>query len=119
MKPAPGENSVGRVAIDFEVANNENVVLARAGAISADKIRRLTLKGVADSGATRFVLPEKIVKQLGLTISEKVKVLYADGRGATRPVALGAEVTILGRKDTFSAIVEPGRKTALIGAIVL
>jgi predicted aspartyl protease len=107
-----------RVTIDFEVANNEDVVLARVGAISPDKVRRLSVRGVVDSGAARFVLPERIVKRLGLTISEHVKVLGADGRNR-RSLALGAQLTILGRKGTYSAVVEANRKTALIGAMVM
>jgi clan AA aspartic protease len=114
-----GGNGVGRVTIDLEVTNYEDVAAARSGALPPGKIRHVVIKAVVDSGATRFVLPAKIVKQLGLPIGEKVKVRYADGREATRPVALAAQVTILGRTDTFSAVIEPNRRTALIGAIIL
>jgi predicted aspartyl protease len=66
-----------------------------------------------------LVLPEAIVKQVGLPLGERIQVRYADGRRAQRRQAEGARLTLLGRQGTFSAVVEPRRKTALIGAIVL
>jgi hypothetical protein len=64
-------------------------------------------------------LPQAVVKQLGLPVGDKIKVRYADGGRAERREAEGAYVELLGRHDTFSAIVEPKRETALIGAMVL
>jgi len=119
MTRIAGAKDVGRVTIDFEVANYGDVIQAMQGTLDPDKVRRVTLKGIVDSWATRFVLPEKVVKQLGLPLRGKVKVRYADGRRATRSAAQGAQVTIMGREDTFGAVVEPGRSTALIGAIIL
>ena len=46
-------------------------------------------------------------------------VRYADQRTSTRPVVEEVRLELLGRHGTFSAIVEPDRTTALIGAIVL
>jgi len=66
-----------------------------------------------------LVLPAAVVKQLGLSATRKIQVRYADGRTSQRQEVAGAHVTLLGRDDTFSAIVEPKRKEALIGAIVL
>ena len=48
-----------------------------------------------------------------------IQVRYADGRTRERGEAEGVYVEILGRNDTFSAIIEPRRQDALIGAIVL
>jgi predicted aspartyl protease len=114
-----GANGVGRFSVEFEVANNDDIVRARAGDIKADEIRRQTVHGVVDSGATKLVLPQTVAKKLGLTLSDKIKVRYADGRIAERREAEGAYVELLGRHGVFSAIVEPKRTTALIGAIVL
>ena len=80
----------------------------------------MKIKGVVDSGASRLVLPLAVVKELGLPIKKsKVKVRYADGRRALRAEADEARVYIQGRDGAFTAIVEPKRETALIGAIVL
>src|SRR5438876_11980967 len=114
-----GANGVGRFSVDFEVANYGDVVRARAGDLKPEQVRRQTIQGVVDSGATRLVLPQAVAKQLGLTLTEKIKVRYADGRVAERREAEGVSVELLGRRGLFNAIVEPKRTTALVGAIVL
>lgn len=118
MKPR-GDNGVGRFSVTFGVANHDDMVEVRRGHLAPDQVRRMTVRGVVDSGAAKFVLPQAVAEQLGLTRAARVKVRYADGRTATRPTAEGAYVEILGRHGTFTAIVEPKRKDALIGAIVL
>ncbi len=110
---------MGRVTVEFEVANFEDLALAHRGLLPADKVRRQTIKGLADTGATKLVLSSALVKQLGLRLTDTVLVRYADGRTKERREAEGVYVELLGRHGTFSAIVEPQRKDALIGAIVL
>ena len=114
-----GVNGVGRFAIDFEVANFGDVELARRGLLRAEEVRRTTIRGWVDSGATKLVLPKAAANELGLTLTDPISVRYADGRRPRRREAEGAYVELLGRHGTFSAIVEPKRDTALIGAIVL
>jgi len=114
-----GARSVGRVSVEFEVANHVDVINSRQGLLAAEKVRRLVVSGVVDPGATRLVLPEKVVKQLGLPLKGKVKVTYANKDTATREVVSEVDVQLLGRSGVFTAIVEPKRRSALIGAIVL
>jgi predicted aspartyl protease len=114
-----GANGVGRFSIDLEVANYRDVIKAREGELRPEQVRRQTIRGVVDSGATKLVLPGTVVKQLGLPLMDKIKVRYADGRVAQRREAEGAYVELLGRHGTFTAVVEPKRTTALVGAIVL
>jgi hypothetical protein len=66
-----------------------------------------------------LVLPQAVVKRLGLRLGDKINVRYADGRRAQPRESEGAYLELLGRHDTFKALVEPKRDTALIGAIVL
>jgi len=101
------------------VANRGDVIKAREGSLAEDQIRRVTIRGVVDSGAGRLLLPKSVVQQLGLLSGSKVKVRYADGRTRTRDTAEDAQVEIQGRHGTFTAVVEPTRSEALIGAIVL
>ncbi len=116
---AKGANHVGRFAVQFEVANHVDMVNAQQGLLEPNKVRRMTIEGVVDCGATRLVLPEKIVKQLGLPTKGKVKVCYANNHTATRDAVHEVSVQLLGRDGVFTAVVEPKRRTALIGAIVL
>jgi predicted aspartyl protease len=110
---------VGRFSADCEVANYEDVAALRRKKIRPEQVRRVIIQGVVDTGAARFVLPRAVVEQLGLLEGDKIKMRYADGRTAKRAMAEGAYVTLLGRSSTFTAVVEPKRKDALIGAIVL
>ena len=110
---------MGRVSVEFEVANYGDLTLAQRGLLSANQVRREIIHGVVDSGATKLVLPEAVVKRLGLTPGSGVKVRYADGRQVKRASAEGVYLQLLGRHGTFTAVVEPKRTTALVGAIVL
>lgn len=110
---------MGRFAVDVKVLNNQDVHLAAHGALAPEKVRHAELRGIVDSGAGRLVLPASTVEQLGVNTMGEATVRYADQRTATRPVVEEVRVELQGRHGTFSAIVEPDRSTALIGAIVL
>lgn len=114
-----GVPRVGRFSIHFEIANFEDLSLARRGVLPDDQVRHKTVRGIVDSGAAKLVLPADLVKELGLPMGDKISVRYADGRKATRRTAQGAQIKLLDREGTFTAIIEPKRDTALIGAIVL
>src|SRR5439155_14085046 len=89
-----GANSVGRVSIEFEIANNDDLALARRGLLREDQVRRQTISGVVDPGASKLVLPQAVVKQLGLPLGDKTFVRYADGRTALRREVEGVYVEI-------------------------
>ncbi|MFL5243515.1 MAG: hypothetical protein ACJ8FY_15530 [Gemmataceae bacterium] len=113
-----GTNGVGRISMVFEVANYGDHTQAQRGLLPKNEVRRMTIEGVVDAGAAKLVLPEAVVKQLGLPPGNKIKVRYAEGRRGQRREAEGAYVELLGRHGAFSVINEP-KRTALIGAIVL
>ncbi len=110
---------VGRFSVELEVTNNEDAIRAKAGDILPGAVRRVRLSGVVDTGASRLVLPGAVVAQLGLSDTGQVGVRFADGRRDTKRIVSQALVEILGRASVFTAVVEPGRTDALIGAIVL
>jgi predicted aspartyl protease len=114
------EEDMGRFSVEVEIVNYKDVLKAEEGLLDPAKIRRRTIPGVVDSGAAKMVLPLSVAKELGLpTRRAKIKVRYVDGRRGVRSEVGMAQVCLLGREDVFSAIVEPKRESALIGAIVL
>ncbi len=119
MSRVIGGNGVGRIHIEVEVSNYEDVSRARRGLLAPDKVRRLIVPAVVDSGAARLVVPQFVVKRLDLQPSCKIEVTYADGRRATRDQVDGVSLEILGRRGFYSAVVEPRRRSALLGVIVL
>ena len=112
-------NYVGRFSVEFEVTNHEDFVQAKKGSLPPDQVRRRRLSGVVDTGATRLVLPGSVVSALGFPEASPVMVKYADGRREQKTVVGDVQLEIQGRSSVFTAIVEPGRTDALIGAIVL
>src|SRR5438477_6534540 len=113
------EQKMGRFSVEVELANDEDLVRAKDGRIPPDQVRRARIRGVVDSGATRLVIPASVAQQLGLETSGNTKVRYADGRSDQRSVVQRIRLGYGGRESVFTAIVEPARDSALIGAIVL
>lgn len=113
------EDNVGRFSIEFELANYEDVVQTRTGHLAPEKVRRRRVSGVVNTGAARLVLPQAAAEEVGLRETGPIPVRYADGRREHRPLAMDAQVAIQDRSGVFSAVLEPGRTDALIGAIVL
>lgn len=109
----------GCFSVEIEVANYLDVMDAQRGRLAPELVRRVRLPALVDSGATRLVLPKKVVEQLGLPLGEKVKVLYADKRRSLRHKVSNVWLKMLKRDGVFDALVEPRRDTALVGAIVL
>jgi clan AA aspartic protease len=111
--------AVGRFHVDLELANNEDMILSKSGHLDPSKVRRAHIPAVVDTGAVSLVLPKAVVEQLGLPQAGTVKVRYADQRRAKRDKVKNVWVKLLGREEIFSAVVEPKRPDALLGAVVL
>jgi predicted aspartyl protease len=113
------EPTMGRVTVELELANYDDLVRVADGTIVASASRHVTVRGVVDTGAALLVIPEAVARQIGLKVTGHTNVSYADGRRARRDVVGPILVTCAGRSEVFSAIAEPSRETALIGAVVL
>jgi predicted aspartyl protease len=114
-----GERDMGRVAVEVELTNAEDLVRVKDGTLAPDQVRRLRLAGMVDTGASYLVLPAQAAEQLGVPTAGKAAVRYADHRKGSRTVVENVRVDLLGRHGNFKAILEPKRTEVLIGAIVL
>jgi predicted aspartyl protease len=110
---------MGRTIVEFEIANYADIKLVEAGYKTPDQIRRIKMQGVVDTGATRLVIPTGVALLLGLSVVGQSIVRYADHRRESRDVVTDAYITLNGRSGIFSAILEPARGDALLGAIVM
>jgi hypothetical protein len=110
---------MGRVTFEVALANYWDVLRARDGHVAPEGVRRTTVHGIVDSGAARLVLPPRVAQELGLEYEGETGVRYADQRTARRPIVRNVWLELCGRGSDFSAIIEPDRTDALIGAIVL
>jgi clan AA aspartic protease len=111
--------TMGRITVQVDLRNYGDTFRAELGQISSDEIRKATVAGVVDTGATQLVIPGRIAKELGFPVIGEASVRFADNRRESRAVVKDVEVCIGDRKATFNAVVEPNREDALIGAIVL
>src|SRR5438128_12110891 len=68
---SPGAKKVGKFNVEFEVANYVDLGMAQRGLLPADKVRRETVTGVVDPGAAMLVLPQSVVKHLGLRLKAR------------------------------------------------
>lgn len=114
-----GVCEMGRVTVEVPMANYWDVLRVKEGQLSPDAVRRTIVSGIVDTGAARLVLPPHVVQDLELRQEGDTGVRYADHRTARRPIVRDVWLELCGRGSVFSAIVEPDRKDALIGAIVL
>lgn len=110
---------IGRVSVDFVIANNREVVMAAPGDAIPDSVKHITIQGIVDTGAARLVLPQRAADELDLEHAGEVGVRYADNRRATRPRVKNVWRSLCGRDGVLSATIEPDREEALIGTIVL
>jgi predicted aspartyl protease len=114
-----GDSEMGRISVQVELANNLDVLKFEAGEISADQVRRVAVQGIVDSGASRLVVPQAVVDQLQLPKTGETTVRYADQRTAKRALVKSVWLQLAGRQGDFTAVVEPNRTDALVGALVL
>lgn len=110
---------MGRVLVMFELMNYSDLKMVERGHLTPDQVRRASLQGVVDSGASRLVLPKGVVDLLGLPVAGQATVHHGDRSSQKRDMVNDAFVQLLGRGSVFNAIVEPNRTDALLGAIVM
>ncbi|SRR5579871_1916077 len=113
------EPKMGRFSVEIELANERDLGRLEDGVITPEQVRRATVRGLVDSGATRLVIPASVANQLGLKAKRSTKVRYANGQAEIKGIVSPIHLTYGNRDGVFDAIVEPNRDSALIGAIVL
>ncbi|MBC7106581.1 MAG: hypothetical protein H5T97_11635 [Firmicutes bacterium] len=72
-----------------------------------------------DAGATMLVLPGWVQRELRFPVIRQQRVRYANEETTERDVVYGVEVTVCGRTGVFEAVVEPEKRYALLGDVVM
>ncbi|MDE0635078.1 MAG: aspartyl protease [Candidatus Poribacteria bacterium] len=103
----------------IELANQDDLVLVRAGIKNPEDVRQLTVKdALVDTGATGLCLPIPLIEQLGLIPLRKIQVKTANGI-VERFVYSEVEYTVLERSDTIRATELSEGMPVLVGHIIL
>lgn len=103
----------------IEIANREDQILAKAGIIKPEDVRRVVVNdAVVDTGATGLALPKPIIEQLGLTPVRSRRAQTTNGI-VTRTVYSDVEYSVLDREGITLVTDLPESLPVLVGHMVL
>ena len=110
---------MGTVHAEITIRNSADVVMAKRGLISEEEVRSISVTAVVDTGAGTVVINEEQYLELGLCAYREGSALLADGRRITCNITHPVEIQWKDRITACEAVVIPGAKTVLLGAIPL
>jgi clan AA aspartic protease len=108
---------MGLVYADIELINLADETLCDDGYLTKDKVRVMPIKIMADSGAIRLTINEKIRSTLGLKIRSAMNVSLADGSIIKLDIAGPVRIKFQERDCITDAFVLPNSEEALLGAV--
>ena len=110
---------MGMVHAEITVKNAVDVVNAKTGIVKEDDVRSITVTAVVDTGAASLVINEEQFQKLGLVAYKEQGSRLADGRRVSCKITHPVEIHWKDRETSCDAMVIPGAKTVLLGAIPL
>ena len=110
---------MGTTFAEITIKNAYDEGKAREGLIQEQEVRSVTVQAVVDTGAMSLVINEEMQQKLGLKTARKRHALVANGQRVpceeTEPVSIYWKE----RQSSLSAVVVPGARVVLLGAIPL
>lgn len=108
---------MGRIYIDIEVTNTDDLALASREIITPDQVRHFRLENVlVDTGATTLCLPAEMIRRLGLTRFQEEEVAIATGTAKIRSFE-SVKLKIGERSTTVDVMELPEGAEPLLGAV--
>ena len=107
------------VYAEITLRNMMDVDDAQRGRIEEHEIRQMTVQAVVDTGAWTMVINEETREKLGLDDKGYGEATLADGKEDLNKMAGPLEVRWKNRRFVGEALVLPGAKDILLGAIPL
>ncbi len=105
------------VYADIEIINYADETLSEDGYLPKERIRKMEVNAMADSGAIRLSINENIKNQLGLRVRQQLNISLADGTKRTLDVAGPIRLKFKDRECITDAFVLPNNEEVLIGAV--
>lgn len=99
------------------LTNTVDASNANTGLIAKEKVRKMEVEVLVDSGATMLCINENIALELGLTQSRESMITLADGSKKTSKIVGPVTINFLTRTTVVEAVVLPGDAQPLLGAI--
>ena len=108
---------MGLVYAEIELLNEADITRNLDGYLPENRIRRTIIKVLVDSGALDLVITEEVQTQLALRVLGKRTVNLAYETQLELDIVGPVEVRFQNRSTTVRALVLPGAKEVLLGAI--
>lgn len=108
---------MGLTYADIELFNYADETLNEDGYLPKEKIRKVLIRAMADSGAIRLAINETIKQQLGLRVRQQLNISLADGTKRTLDVAGPIRLKFMDIDCITDAFVLPDNEEPLIGAV--
>lgn len=112
-----GVNEMGLVYAEIELTSFDDIVLHRRGFLDEDKIKKVKVSALVDTGSYMLTINDKIRHQLDLPLIEKQFSVLADDSEIEVEVVGPVEVRFENRRASVDAIVIPNSSEILLGAI--
>jgi clan AA aspartic protease len=110
---------MGKVMAKIKLENSVDRGMAASGLLEPDRVRRVEIEALVDTGATQLAIPLDAAQALGLAELKRSKARLADGTVVEFPVVTQLMIEICGRQMACDALVLPAGAVALIGQIPL
>jgi len=110
---------MGLVYAEIELISTVDIALHIRGFLSEDKIKRMRIRAMVDSGSYMMVITDHIRQQLDLPLIQEQVFRLADDSEVKGEVVGPVEVHFENRSTTTRAVVLPGAEEVLLGSIPL
>ena len=110
---------MGIVYADITLTNPVDEGMAERGLLPSEKVRKMEVKALVDSGAITLVISDAIANQLDLRAKDRVDVELADGTHTKCDLVGPVDIRFKNRSTSCRALVIPGATEVLLGTIPL
>lgn len=110
---------MGLVYAEIELVSTVDIALHTRGFLAENKIKRMRIRAMVDSGAYMLVITDDIRRQLDLPLIQEQVFRLADDSEIKGEVVGPVEVHFENRSTTTRAVVLPGAEEPLLGSIPL
>ncbi len=110
---------MGLIYAEIELVSTVDIALHTRGFLAEDKIKRMRIRAMVDSGAYMLVITDHIRQQLDLPLIQEQVFRLADDSEIRGDVVGPVEVHFENRSTTVRAVVLPGAEEPLLGSIPL
>jgi clan AA aspartic protease len=110
---------MGEIRVKLELENSGDRYLCQKNFIQEDRVRKIVIDALVDTGAVMLLLPQDRVEELGLEKGEKAIVALANEEKIELDVARPLSLKIGNRSMITDCLVGPPQCEALVGQLIL